>query len=574
VRRTGGSLACAGALCLALALSSAPAPVGAARSSGRQRARLLTTLHRTIKAAKGEERRLEFAKGQARVTRTLDWNAPGRGRPLAGFKQVSDIHVIDEESPGRVEYLDACGSPFAAAYRVQEAMSTQVGDSMLERLARITKGPATGVHLDFLVSTGDNIDNNQLNELKWFIRLLDGRGVNPNSGAKSYDGYTRDHYSEALPRRILNEAQKPFEAVGAGIPWYAVVGNHDGLAQGNAPSNPLFESYVTGGTKAFTPIDGYTDCPDDPNDSDAVLDLIEKAINSSAEEVPADSQRSFLDHTELINQHFESSTRPHGHGFADAPQDPMHGSRGGYYSFPIGRRIRGITLDTISYDGVSNGHIPDPQFQWLEEQLLKYSRHYYENGSRQTNSKGRNKLIMVFSHHSSASLDNPGTNPAGAPYHCFTRSDQPGCEDGEGLKELLTRFPNVIAWINGHEHNNRVRPFSAGEGANPGRAFWEINTAAHIDWPQQARLIEVAWKPGGSGRADTVFVYGTTLDHAAPPRPQEDRQSRTAFLASLSRVEAYYDACVRQGQAPCEADGAARDKNVKLVQKAPFDLGD
>ena len=45
------------------------------------------------------------------------------------------------------------------------------------------------------------------------------------------------------------------------------------------------------------------------------------------------------------------------------------------------------------------------------------------------------------------------------------------------------------------------------------------------------------------------------------------------FLASRSRVEAYYDACVRFEQSSCEAPGTRADRNVKLVQKAPFDLG-
>ncbi|HEX2294625.1 MAG TPA: hypothetical protein VHN37_04885 [Actinomycetota bacterium] len=554
-----------GGILLALALAAPAAP--ASQDRGRPR---LTTLDRTI-VGEGDKD-LAYGPGERRVTRTLGWKDPGgTGIPLVGFKQLSDVHVIDEESPARVEYFDGCSTPFNAAYRVQEAMSLQVGDSMLRRLARISRGPATNVPLSFVVSTGDNIDNNQLNELRQFIRLLDGGRVDPNSGGPGYHGYTQEHFAPALPTEILELAQEPFDAIGTKAPWYAVQGNHDGLVQGNAPQNPGFEAVAVGGRKAFVPIDGYDNCPQDPEDSDQVEDLMTNLVNTSSEEVPADAERVFVDHEELVEEFFQSEGRPYGHGLARAPQDPMHDSRAGYYSFPMGRRVRGISLDTISYDGVSEGHVPDPQFRWLRKELRKWSEVYFAGGERKVNRKGRNRLIVIFSHHSSDTLRNPGGDAEGHPFHCFRKSDQPECADGEGLKNLLHRFPNVVAWVNGHEHNNAVRAFPAPGNRDPARGFWEVNTAAHIDWPQQSRLIEIAWKPGA--RADTVFVYGTVVDHGAAPDPDRGDQSTVAYLSSVSRVEAYYDACVREGQAACEAGGRRKDRNVKLVVKAPFDLG-
>jgi metallophosphoesterase (TIGR03767 family) len=563
--RTYRGMLLALAVAAPLALPGAPSTVtaSAARSS-------LTTLDRTI-VSKGEKD-LAYGPGERRVTRRLGWKDPGgTGRPLVGFKHLSDVHVIDEESPARVEWLDGCGTPFSAAYRVQEAMSLQVGASMLQRLARIRRGPATGTPLKFVVSTGDNIDNNQLNELRWFIRLLDGGRVDPNSGGPGYHGYTQEHFAPALPVETLELAQEPFRSPGTKVPWYAVQGNHDGLVQGNAPQNPSFEAVAVGGRKVFVPIDGYDNCPDDPEDSAQIENLMTNLVNTSSEEVPPDVERVFLDHEELIEEFFQSEGRPRGHGLARAPEDPMHDSRAGYYSFPMARKVRGISLDTISYDGVSEGHIPDPQFRWLRKELRKWSESYFVNGKRRSNPKGRDRIIVLFSHHSSPTLRNPGGDVEGQPFHCFRRTDQPECESGEGLKGLLHRFPNVVVWVNGHEHNNAVRAFPAPGGMDPARGFWEVNTASHIDWPQQSRLIELAWKPGR--RADTVFVYTTVVDHAAAPDPDQDAQSTVAYLSSLSRVEANYDACVRDGQANCEAPGRKKDRNVKLVIKAPFDLG-
>jgi metallophosphoesterase (TIGR03767 family) len=547
---------------IAAPLAPSTAATGAARSS-------LTTLDRTI-VSEGDKD-LAFGPGERRVTRTLGWKDPGgTGIPLVGFKHLSDVHVIDEESPARVEWLDGCETPFNAAYRVQEAMSLQVGDSMLRRLARIRRGPATNVPLDFLVSTGDNIDNNQLNELRWFIRLLDGGRVDPNSGGPGYHGYTQEHFAPALPVETLELAQEPFDAVGAQVPWYAVQGNHDGLVQGNAPQNPGFETVAVGGRKVFVPIDGYDNCPDDPEDSTQLENLLTNLVSTSSEEVPADAERVFVDHEELVEEFFQSDGRPRGHGLARAPQDPMHDSRAGYYSFKMGPHVRGISLDTISYDGVSEGHIPDPQFRWLRKELRKWSGAYWVNGKLRSNPKGSNRLVVLFSHHSSPTLRNPGGDAEGQPFHCFRTTDQPECETGEGLKGLLHRFPNVVAWVNGHEHNNAVRAFPAPGEMDPARGFWEVNTASHIDWPQQSRLIEIAYDD--DFRGDTVFIYTTVVDHAAAPDPNRSAQSTVAYLSSVSRVEAWYDGCVRTGQANCEALGRRKDRNVKLVIKAPFDL--
>jgi hypothetical protein len=89
--------------------------------------------------------------------------------------------------------------------------------------------------------------------------------------------------------------------------------------------------------------------------------------------------------------------------------------------------------------------------------------------------------------------------------------------------------------------------------------FWHISTAAHIDYPQQARMIELV---DDGGRLKIVL---TMLDHEgaanagggnAPPEPPR--------LASIARELAYND---YQGNR--EARGGRQDRNVILATDRP-----
>jgi hypothetical protein len=344
---------------------------------------------------------------------------------------------------------------------------------------------------------------------------------------------------------------------------------------------------VTQGTKVFIDPAAYFDegrCPAAITDAEDAF--FEVYFGEDAETVPADFSRIFMGHKDIVATYSEDEGKPVGHGLANAPPDPVRSDSenqesAGYYAFNVSNKIRGISMDTISYAVTSEGILNDSQFKWVEKQLKANSRVFYsKSGKRQVNPGAKNKLFMIFSHHSSKTINHPGAFPdvtekqkeAMLPQHCFAKGAATGCGKAEGFRDLLQRYPNVIAWVNGHEHNNRVTGFPAPKGQDPARSFWEINTASHIDWPQQSRILEVAYKRGINGLPGSIFIYGTLVDHAADPVPDQAAQDPVGYLASLSRVESYYDACVRVGQADCEAGGEARDRNVKLVLKAPFEL--
>ena len=119
----------------------------------------------------------------------------------------------------------------------------------------------------------------------------------------------------------------------------------------------------------------------------------------------------------------------------------------------------------------------------------------------------------------------------------------------------------MIAFVNGHEHRNHVEAFRRDESSGQAGGFWQINTASHIDWPQQSRTIDVF-----DNRDGTLSLFGTILDHAAAPDPGGSQaSSSTSRLASISRELSYNDPDKENS-----ARGEAQDRNVELLVRNPY----
>jgi metallophosphoesterase (TIGR03767 family) len=574
----GGAALGAGALDPALAHGGPP--------SGRG-----TTLARTLvrgTPGAGGYRKIVVGPGEPHLVRAdLLKHVPGdhpgrRRRPVIALGQLTDMHVLDAQSPARVEFLDRYNDPdspyapflpFQSSYRAQEMLTPHVAEAMVRALRKVRRGPVTRLPLSFSITTGDNVDNTQLNELRWQIDLLDGVAIRPDSGdLTKYEGVadqvaydvrywhpdgppplgatdlpTSLHGFPTLPG-LLDACRAPFSTDGIGMPWLSVFGNHDGLVQGNVPNNPLIEQLATGPAKII----------DLPPGTDIVLlaqqlqagdpQGLQTLFSGPVRLVTPDANRRPLSRTETIAEHFNTVGRPHGHGYSAWNLATSNA----YYAFNRGV-VRGIVLDTVNPFGGSEGSIDQTQLAWLTGQLQAGSRHYLDESGNVVRGGRHDRLFVIFSHHTIGSMN----NAAGV-----------GRVLGPAVRDLLLRFPNAVLWVNGHTHRNTVTPYARPAGAAVGGGFWEVNTAAHIDWPQQARTVEIV-----DNRNGTLSIFGTLVDHNGPVSYGANPTSPLQ-LASLSRELGAND--WQEGPSPAGTDGRRgriEDRNVELLVPAPFELG-
>ncbi len=267
----------------------------------------------------------------------------------------------------------------------------------------------------------------------------------------------------------------------------------------------------------------------------------------------------------------------HGFGFVDPAELSASGFSATYWSRELKPGMRFISIDTVSEGGVveesSNGNIDDPQWRWLERELDA--------------AESRGELAIVFGHHPIRSLN--ADPPDEAAQHCsgtydaagqYSNPDRhghdanPGCDldprssspihQGDDLRALLSAHRNVIAYVAGHTHENKVLACGHADGCPAGGNWWEINTSATADWPQQSRLVEVM-----DNRDGTLSIFGTLTDPGGPLAVPPQGTSASGFgndeLVAISRAVAFNDPQGGDGT----GEGAGQDQNVELLVDDP-----
>jgi len=240
------------------------------------------------------------------------------------------------------------------------------------------------------------------------------------------------------------------------------------------------------------------------------------------------SSLDFVDRGQFIREHFY---RPHeptqaafgsmamgfdfGPGFNGDPNSVK-----GYYAFTpvapvrdgfnllVQPGVRLYVLETTLDSGSAEGGVNDEQISWLAGQLDLHT----------------DSLAIVISHHRLNAL-------------LVGRDDLVG---------VLYDHPQVIAVLSGHDHIHRIRAFPV--SVEPQRGFWQIQTSSLIDFPQQARILEVINNADGTGMIRT-FVFN---------------QQATGQLGENARAS--YDSSVDE---PFNGEGAVEDRDVELLFQFP-----
>lgn len=501
-------------------------------------------------------------------------------RSMLYFAHHTDVHLCDVQSPSRLEVgerLAFLAPGTDAGHRPQEHATVQVFDQMIRATNRLTSSPFTGADMDFLVLTGDNTDNRQYCELRWFIDTLDGLTVTPNTGGPTYEGaqdsvdfpwvyHPEDPHDDVYGRfgfprlpGLLASAIRPFETEGSAVPWLTVLGNHDMIWQGTfgirgrLRLGDLGERLSLSADKPNRLWSLMAEAVAEHVRSPRAVELLERLGSRRSTSITADPlARRQLPLDEYLAEYFvtEPTPGPVGHGLTE--QNLRDGTA--YWSRTHGEDFLLIGLDTNNHTTGSEGRVGPRQLNWLNAQLEAAS--------------AAGRLVIVFSHHNSATMTN-GVDDL----------DDPGrSTDGEQLVALLADRRNVVLWINGHDHENRIVAHPSpgrARGSNGSAAvgsvgtprsaggFWEVTTASCIDFGQQSRTIEVV--DNGDG---TLSVLVTVVDHAAPlsVAPRRDGVYSPEQMASLSREFASNDS---RWIDPWDQRGDVADRNVELLVVDP-----
>jgi metallophosphoesterase (TIGR03767 family) len=452
-------------------------------------------------------------------------------RPISCFVHISDLHVTDTESPARFEYVNQYWQDprfweLLTMQRPQETLNTHAIAAMVRTINGLDAGPLAGLEPQLVVFTGDAVDNTQRNELTNFLALFSGGTVRPDTGTTGYEGVQRtdwpgdiywkpdgdpdgDYFQRGLgfPARqgLLEDAMQPFDVEGFRIPWIGCYGNHEQVCQGVGVVTPALARAMVGSRKPVGP-------PPSLEPDRAVQDFTahpERFMAGESVDVAPDPDRRPITREEFLDAH----VRAGGHGFTDRS----------YYVHDT-EQVRFITLDTVCDAGGADGSIDPAQLHWLERRLEEVHSTLRSRDGTLHRTGNRDRYVVVLSHHGYAHLSNPR-----------------GQKRADELLQLLQRFGNVVLWLNGHTHINKV----ARRGG-----FWEVTTGSIVDWPCQARVVELY--ETGQGE---LAIGCTMLDHDGEGLAGLHRE-----LAANVPLRGFDDG----------SDGMPADRNAVLVLPKPF----
>jgi len=428
---------------------------------------------------------------------------------LLNFFAMTDIHLTDKEAPNQLIYLQQSNPGYAgqnsSIYSGVMLYTPQVFDAAIQTANALHKKDP----FDFFISLGDVCNTSMYNELRWYLDIIDGKVITPSSGA--HVGADSIDY------------QKPFKAAGldTSIPFYQALGNHDHFMIGSFPvyeTEGLADSYVSDtvwsvSNDLLTPVTlanpaAFPANIDKTRRNDSTGRYYQGVIDgttpygtiknagtlATAPKVVADPNRRALHRTEWIQEFFNSTSSPVGHGFNLVTSNPNFGlvspaDRDGFacYSFvpKASVPLKVIVLDDTqreddgSVDIHGHGFLDPSRWAWLKAELA--------------DGQAANQL-MIIACHIPICVTNVGTELEwwlGDLSASPTATNRNACTITE-LVTTLQNSTNLLMWIAGHRHVNHVKAFKSPDPINaPEKGFWQVESSSLRDFPQQFRTFEI-----------------------------------------------------------------------------------
>ena len=488
--------------------------------------------------AEYKQRVIEIGKEAAYITREELVNKPSEPTNAVSAHHLlvmSDFQMRDEESP-----LNLAPTKFllAASYYPASSHVPYQVDAMIRTVRQYEVD--INKPIDMAIFTGDLLDIGSFNEARWGIDILDGGNINPDSGADDdpipgnfIDGKPNDSY-DAFTAIGLN-GQTPDQA---DIPWYYVAGNHDGLVLGTLPitdtelklfgktirigTRPFFDNIATGSTNWL----GY---------EPSVIGFLEHLFSPASFVITADEDRRTLRSNEIALQmsiskdpNFVSQPIGHGMKLVLEQQGELKDGQLNYSFSSNDDLIKHIALDSSMAIG-HLGFLTQQDISWIKQQLQ--------------DAQDSGQLVIVSSHH----------KPDDILFNSKT------------LVDTLNQYPNVIAHLVAHSHENRILPRL---GETPELGYWEIESGSMVNWPQQFRVLDISI----DSNSGIGTIKSTMLNHdSSSPL---DVSQRGRFLSYVERYLERYSALDISDptEALAATEGYPEDRNTFLFFKVPANV--
>ena len=439
---------------------------------------------------------------------------------LMHFFAMTDIHITDKECPAQLIYMamfnSGIGSNAISVYSGIMPYTTHVLDAAMQTVNAIHRETA----IDFGISLGDACNSAGHNELRWYIDVIDGKNINPDSGAKD----------DPIPGPY-NDYQDVYKATGLDktIPWYQVIGNHDQHWMGSKPVSKYLSDAYTGEEVILL---GNVLLPGGINDRDFYMGTLDGStvfadiygagcFEDFAEppRVIADPRRRPVSSQEWMSEFFATSSLPVGHGFT---QDNIDRNFACYSFEPKSNiPIKIIALDNTvkhdtpgldpSVDVYGYGTLDKERYDWLVSEL--------EEGT------ANNQLMIIAAHIPI------GVVPEGSPMGWLPES----YISESALIAKLHEYPNLMLWIAGHRHLNTITPFVSPDAEIPESGFWGVETVSLREFPQQIRTFEIV-----RNSDKTISIFVTNIDPAVAEGSLAEK-SRSYGIAAAQLFNCEHD---------------------------------